>query len=155
MNVPHRREYFCERCGRTIKQRGNCLPCNVYLKSGRKLAGYRDAMQQKEELIAQYTIKDKIYTRLLATEYKYATICLSSLFIIFILFMEIAPEIIAIPLLFLILGSLLISITFFKNYILWSNGANGEERVIDELKKLGSDFLVINDLTFYALMGWV
>lgn len=91
-------------------------------------------------------IKDKIYSRLLATDYKYATICFFALFIISILFMLVAPEIIAIPLLFLIIGSLLLSITFFKNYFLWSNGATGEERVINELKKLGKDFFVINDL---------
>ena len=146
VSIPDKKEYLCERCGRTIKHRGKCLPCNVYLKNGRKLTGYREAIQPKEEVIIQHTIKDKIYSRLLATEYKYATICLFSLFIISILFMMVAPEIIAVPLLFLIVGSLLISITFFKNYVLWSNGATGEERVINELKKLGKDFLVINDL---------
>ena len=146
MSIPDKKEYFCERCGRIIKHRGKCLPCNVYLKLGRKLTGYREAIQEKEEVTTQYVIKDKIYSRLLSSEYKYATICLFGLFIISILFMVVAPEIIAVPLLFLIVGSLLISITFFKNYVSWTNGAKGEERVINELKKLGKDFLVINDL---------
>lgn len=140
VSILDKKEYPCERCGRTIKHRGKCLPCNVYLKSGRKLTGYREVIQLKEE--EEVTI----YSRLLATEYKYATICLFSLFIISILFMMVAPETLAVPLLFLIVGSLLISIMFFKNYVSWANGAKGEERVINELKRLGKDFLVINDL---------
>lgn len=145
MSIPDKKEYFCERCSRIITHRGKCLPCNVYLKRKREVTDYSEAIQQ-EEVIPQYIRKDAIYSRLLAIDYKYATICFFSLFIISILFMMVSPDIIAIPLLFLIVGSLLISITFFKNYFLWSNGASGEERVINELKKLGKDFLVINDL---------
>ncbi len=169
-----KKEHSCERCDRLIKQRGKCLPCNYLYKHKKYFGGLKESPEydishgidpnfvkeiidkgwnKKEKKIKSQEdssifpiIKNKLYSRKLATEYKYATICLFSLFIISILFMVVAPEIIAVPLLFLIVGSLLISITFFKNYVSWSNGARGEERVINKLKKLGNDFLIINDL---------
>lgn len=45
------KEYRCERCDRTINHRGRCLPCNAYLKNGKKLRGYRESISDdmKEE----------------------------------------------------------------------------------------------------------
>lgn len=163
---------FCERCGRAIKHKGKCLPCNYLYKHKKYYPGLKDNPNydiqhnmnpdlvegliktgwnkniktlEDDEIIAPIS-KREIYARLLASEYKYTAICLFSLFVVLILLQMVAPDYIAIVILSLTVGCLFLAIASFKNHILWTNGAKGEERVIAELKKLSKDFIVINDL---------
>lgn len=172
MTLQNNKLHFCERCDRTIKHKGKCLPCNYLYKHKKYYPGLKENPNydiqhnmnpefvgrlirtgwnknrktfEDDEIITPIG-KQKIYSRFLAVEYKYTAICLFSLFIVLILLQMVAPDYTAIVILSLTVGCLFLTIASFKNYILWTNGAKGEERVIAELKKLSKDFIVINDL---------
>src|SRR3990167_2972466 len=41
--VQGRKKYLCERCGRLIKQRGKCLPCNYLYKHKKYFRGLKES----------------------------------------------------------------------------------------------------------------
>lgn len=163
------RLHFCERCKRVIKHKGKCLPCNYLYKYKRYYPGLKEnsnydlkhhlnpdfvkgliktgrnkniKVVENDGLLAPIG-KKHIYSRLLAVEYKYTTICLFGLFIMLILLQMVAPDYTAVFILILTVSCLFLAIASFKNYTLW---AKGEERVIAELSKLGKDFIIVNDI---------
>ncbi len=47
----------------------------------------------------------------------------------------------------------IISLVYFSKYLTWNLGAKGEEIVIEELKKLGEDYRILNDVRLPNLDG--
>jgi len=67
---------------------------------------------------------------------------------LFLFFLGIFISIISPDLRFLLSGVILIfmSLIYLSKYFTWNLGAKGEEIVIEELKKLSTDYRIINDV---------